>query len=177
VLTAGRPRNLPERLARPSLGESLMKINQLMTKPVKTCHPHDSGAVAARIMWDCDVGAIPVVDEHDQLIGMITDRDLCMSAYHRGAALHDLQVAEAMNRHVVTCRGDATETEVAQLMAKHRIRRIPVVDDAQRAVGIVSINDLAAAADGIAGSVRGRDVAPQTVTAALAAIAGHRATA
>jgi CBS domain-containing protein len=148
-----------------------------MTKAVKTCHPGDSGAVAARLMWDFDVGAVPVVDDHDQLIGMITDRDLCMASYHRGAPLHDIPVSEAMNRHVVTCRSDATETEVAQLMAKHRIRRIPIVDDAQRPIGIVSINDLAVAADGMAGSVRGRDVAPQTVTAALAAITGHRATA
>ena len=154
-----------------------MKINQLMTKPVKTCHPGDSGTVAARIMWDFDVGAIPVVDDHEQLIGMITDRDLCMAAYHRGEGLHEIRVAEAMNRHVVTCHSDVTETEVAQLMAKHRIRRIPIVDDDQRPIGIVSINDLAAAADGMAGSVRGRDVAPQTVTAALAAITGHRVTA
>jgi CBS-domain-containing membrane protein len=91
--------------------------------------------------------------------------------------LHEIRVAEAMNRHVVTCHSDVTETEVAQLMAKHRIRRIPIVDDDQRPIGIVSINDLAAAADGMAGSVRGRDVAPQTVTAALAAITGHRVTA
>jgi CBS domain-containing protein len=177
VRTPGRPRNLAERLARGLLGKSPMRINQLMTKPVKTCHPDDSGAVAARIMWDCDVGAIPVVDDHGQLIGMITDRDLCMAAYHRGAGLHDIHVSEAMNRHVVTCPGDSTETEVAQLMAKHRIRRIPIVDDDHRPIGIVSINDLAVASDGMAGSVRGRDVAPQTVTAALAAITGHRTTA
>lgn len=153
-----------------------MKIAQLMSKPVKTCHPDEPASMAAGLMWDGDVGCVPVVDGDGQLVGMITDRDICMAAYTRGEPLHTIPVAAAMNKHVVTCRPDDVDRDVVELMAKHRIRRIPVVDDAQRPVGIVSINDLAIAASPN-GSAKKPEVAPQVVTSALAAICANRAPA
>ena len=151
-----------------------MKISQLMSKPVKTCHPDEPVSGAAGLMWDGDVGCVAVVDSHGQLVGVITDRDICMAAYTRGEPLHQIPVSAAMNKHVVTCRPDDNDTEVAALMGKHLVRRIPVVDDAQRPVGMLSINDLAIAAAGN-GSAKKAEVSQQTVTSALAAICSHRA--
>ena len=153
-----------------------MKISQLMSKPVKTCHPDEPVSGAAGLMWDGDLGCVAVVDARGQLVGVITDRDICMAAYTRGEALHQIPVSAAMNKHVVTCRPDDNDSDIAALMAKHLVRRIPVVDDAQRPVGMISINDLAIAATGN-GSAKKPEIAPQVVTAALAAICSHRAPA
>ena len=144
-----------------------MNIAQLMTKSPKTCEAGESLHRAAQLMWEHDVGALPVVDASRQVIGMITDRDICMAAYTQGRPLGDLQVSTAMNRHVVTCSPQDDAVAVARLMAKHKVRRLPVVDEAHRPIGIVSVNDLALA------SAR-RDVSANELATTLASICEHR---
>ena len=145
-----------------------MKISELMTRPVQTCQASDTLERAAQLMWEHDIGALAVVDEHGQVIGMITDRDACMAAYTRGGALRDIPVEVAMSRHVVTCSPDDSDTAVAQVMAKHKIRRVPVVDELHRPVGMLSLNDLART------MARGREVPASSVAGTLAAICEHR---
>jgi CBS domain-containing protein len=148
-----------------------MKISELMTRTVQVCRATDTLERAAGLMWDHDIGALPVVDEHGWVIGMITDRDACMAAYTCGGALRDIPVEVAMARHVVTCGADDSDTAVADVMAKHKIRRVPVVDTAHRPVGILSLNDLART------MAHGRDVPATAVAGTLAAICEHRDTA
>jgi CBS domain-containing protein len=150
---------------------SSMKIIQMMTRDVRTCHPSDTLEQAARLMWEHDIGSVVVIDDAKQVIGVVTDRDACMAAYLRGVPLFALSVAVAMSKHVVTCHAEEPALGVARLMAKHKVHRIPVVDDAQRLVGIVSLNDLAIA------MTRLRDIPAADVAATLAAISEHRATA
>lgn len=145
-----------------------MKISEIMTRNVKTCRQTDTLDVAAKLMWDFDVGVVPVVDDFGQVVGMVTDRDACMAAYTQCQPLHCLPVSVAMTTHVVTCRPEDTDSSVAKVMAKHKIHRIPVVDDAQRPVGLVSLNDLALA------TAKGRGVAASEVAGTLAAIGEHR---
>lgn len=146
-----------------------MKIAQLMTKDVKCCRQTDMLDAAVRLMWDHDIGVLPVVDDTGQLIGMVTDRDACMSAYLQRQPLHDIAVSVAMTNHPVACGPDDADKQVAALMAKHKIRRIPVVDDAQRPIGLVSLNDLACA------MAKGREIPSTQVATTLAAICEHRA--
>jgi CBS domain-containing protein len=145
-----------------------MKIAQMMTRDVKTCRQTDTLDVAARLMWDCDIGSVPVVDDFGQVVGIVTDRDACMAAYTQCQPLHRLPVTVAMTKHVVTCRPDDTDRSVAKLMAKNKIRRIPVVDDAQKPIGVVSLNDLAVS------MAKGSDVPSSEVAGTLAAICEHR---
>ncbi len=145
-----------------------MKIIELMTRDLKTCRQTDMLDHAAKLMWDFDIGTVPVVDDFGQIIGMITDRDLCMAAYMQRQPLHSLPVSVAMTKHVVTCHSDDTDADVARLMARHKIRRIPVVDETERPIGIVSINDLALA------MAKGRDVPAGEVAGTLAAICERR---
>ena len=145
-----------------------MKISDLMTRPVHACRATDTLDRAAGLMWEHDIGSVAVVDDAGQLIGMVTDRDACMASYTRGLALCDIPVATAMSKHVVSCKTDDTDGAVAQLMAKHKIRRIPVVDETNRPVGLVSLNDLART------MARGRDVPASSVAGTLAAICEHR---
>ena len=148
-----------------------MKLTPIMTSGAKTCRAHDTLEHAAKLMWDHDIGSVVVVDDHGQVIGMITDRDACMAALMRGEPLSAIPVEVAMSRHVVTCQCEDSTTVVARLMAKHKIHRIPVVDDANRPVGIVALNDLAIA------MTRMREIPPTDVAATLAAICEHRSVA
>lgn len=145
-----------------------MKIADMMTTDVKTCRQTDTLEVAASLMWDFDVGAVPILDDLGQVVGILTDRDACMAAFTQRQPLHCLLCTVAMTKHVVTCRPDDTDVTVAKLMAKHKIRRIPVVDDLQRPAGMVSLNDLALA------MAKGRDVPAHEVAATLAAICQPR---
>src|SRR5678816_4248615 len=120
-----------------------MQAQDLMSKPVVTCCVSDRLDVVARLMWDHDCGAIPVVREDGQLAGMITDRDICMAAYMQGRPLHELRVDRVMSRPAIYARADQPITDVESLMAEHQIRRVPVVGADGRPIGLVSLNDLA----------------------------------
>lgn len=145
-----------------------MQIEELMTRDVKTCHGSESLHRAAMMMWDHDIGAIPVVNESGQVVGIVTDRDACMAAYLQRQPLDCLPVMAAMSNHVITCRPEDTDDKVAEMMSKNQIRRVPVVDDDQHPVGIVSLNDLALA------MARRHDVSADEVADTLAAICEHR---
>lgn len=145
-----------------------MNIAKLMTADVKTCRQTDMLDVAAKLMWEHDIGAVPVLDDFGQIVGIVTDRDACMAAFTQRQPLHCLPCTIAMTKHVVTCRPDDTDATVAQLMAKHKIRRIPVVDDTQKPIGMVSLNDLAIAMG------KGRGIPASEVAGTLAAICEHR---
>lgn len=120
-----------------------MKIEQIMSKPAITVTPEDTLNRAAELMWNHDCGALPVVGEAGQLIGMITDRDICMGAYVRGASLGAIPVSTAMARTAFSCRPQDEVAEAAAIMKKHKIRRVAVTDGDNRPVGLLSLNDLA----------------------------------
>src|SRR5262245_52210147 len=143
-----------------------MKIAQLMSKEIKTCRATDMLDRAAKLMWDFDIGVLPVVDDRGQIVGIVTDRDACMAAFTQSQPLHHLPVSLAMSNHVITVRPDDTDVTVAKIMAKNKIRRVPVVDDSNRPIGMVSLNDLALC--------KSREVPAQEVAVTLAAICEHR---
>ena len=74
-----------------------MKVEQLMSRDVKTCQATEMLNRAAQLMWENDCGCVPVVDEDGRAVGMITDRDVCMAAYTQGRLLDALPVASAMD--------------------------------------------------------------------------------
>lgn len=145
-----------------------MKISELMTRNVLACRDTDTLDRAAELMWDHDIGVVAVIDQAGQVIGVVTDRDACMAAYLSGRALGEILVSTAMSDHAVTCGPDDSDSAVAALMAKHKIRRIPVVDGSRRPLGMVSLNDLART------MARGREVPATEVAGTLAAISEHR---
>ena len=119
-----------------------MKVSDLMTPHVRSCTIHDSLNAAARIMWDHDCGCAPVVDTHGKLIGIVTDRDICMAAYTQGVPLQAIRVERAMSPKVISCtRTDDLDT-AHRLMRTHEIHRLPVVDSRGRPIGILSLSDV-----------------------------------
>ena len=119
------------------------EIERIMSRPVFMCRADDSTDVAAQQMWDCDCGVIAVVNEHGALVGMITDRDICMAAYTRGQRLCEIPVRDAMSTDLQTCRATDSIGTVEAKMKDKRVRRIPVVDGSGQPIGMVSLNDLA----------------------------------
>jgi CBS domain-containing protein len=120
-----------------------MKVQELMTQNPKKCGPDDTLEQAARLMWDADVGCLPVVDEEGRPVGIITDRDVCMAAYTQGVALRDARVSSAMSRKVVTCKPESSVAEVEELMRDARIRRVPVLDFTGCVIGMITLADIA----------------------------------
>ncbi len=142
-----------------------MKVKELMSKPATVCRPGDTLHTAAHLMWQHDCGALPVVGDDGSVLGMITDRDVCMSAYTQGGPLPAILVSSAMSREVAVCRPDDSLDAAERLMRERKVRRIPVLDAARRPIGVLSLNDVARRA----ASVRGNGL-DKEVTATLAAI-------
>lgn len=114
-----------------------------MTRPVFTCRPEDTLARVAQILSEKDCGCIPVVDKHATVVGMVTDRDALIAAYRQGKLLPEIPVAAAMSRRVECCSPDDTIAAAEGLMAVNRVRRLPVIQDGGRLIGILALDDIA----------------------------------
>lgn len=146
-----------------------MKIKDVMTRDVSTCRADDSTSQAARLMWENDCGVVPVVDEQQRPIGMITDRDICMAGYTTGRSLADIRVSEVMSRDVQTCYPEDAIGAAELAMQQRHVRRLPVVDSKRKLIGILSLNDLARGAAKHDGKPDG-DLALDTVAETLASV-------
>ncbi|WAH38194.1 CBS domain-containing protein [Alicyclobacillus dauci] len=117
-----------------------MKLEQVMTTNVQCCCGTDSIQKAAQAMKNYNCGLIPVC-ENKKVIGTITDRDIVLKAVAQGKS--DARVEHCMSNTVVTATPDTDVHEAADIMAKHQIRRLPVVNSSGELCGIVAIGDLA----------------------------------
>lgn len=120
-----------------------MRVKDLMKRPPITCDVNETLERAAHLMWENDVGAVIVLREDGRMTGIITDRDICMSAFLQGRVLGDLLVHSAMATHVVSVHPEQPIEDVEQLMSTHQLHRIPVVDEDQRPLGVLTLNDIA----------------------------------
>lgn len=119
---------------------TMEKIRDIMTDDVECCSLLDNVYEVAVKMKELNVGAIPIVD-NEKLVGMITDRDIvlrCIAEKHPASS----KVEDIMSNHLITVSPDASSQEAVRLLAKHQIRRLPVVEG-QKLIGIVSLGDFA----------------------------------
>jgi CBS domain-containing protein len=118
-----------------------MKISEVMTREVATVSSNQTAQEAANFMLEGDAGSIPVT-EGDRLIGMITDRDIAVRGVAKGRG-PDTPVSELMSEGLICAREDDDVEDAARKMGEAQVRRLPVIDDAENLVGIVSLGDLA----------------------------------
>ena len=123
-----------------------MNANDLMTREPRSVRTTDRLDAAARVLWEQDCGIVPVVDAANVLVGVVTDRDLCMASYTQGRPLNEIAVVGSMARQLRTCRPDDSLTNVLSAMQHAQVHRLPVVDARGVLVGLVSINDVVRAA-------------------------------
>ncbi len=154
-------------------GSHNMKIADIMKRDVEICGSDDSVATAASRMWDGDLGCVPVVAENGRVVGMVTDRDICMPALTRGRPLHEIPVTRAMSKEIFSCAPNATLIEAQEIMRAGHVRRLPVIDSDFCLVGIVSLGDLAHLAGHQIGC-KNPDVSAQEVVATLTAVCEPR---
>ena len=119
-----------------------MKIKDVMTQQVKIAGPDQTIGEAARMMAECDAGALPV-GEDDRLVGMITDRDIALRAVAKDLP-PGTPIREVMSKEVLYCFQDEDVEHVADNMGEQQVRRLPVLSREKRLVGILSFGDLAA---------------------------------
>jgi CBS domain-containing protein len=123
-----------------------MKVSDVMTREVATVSSNQTAQEAANFMLQGDAGSIPVT-EGDRLIGMITDRDIAVRGVAHGRG-PDTPVGELMTSGLVCARVDDSIEDVANKMAEAQVRRLPVIDESENLVGIVSLGDLSRETEG-----------------------------
>ena len=119
-----------------------MKVDEIMTRNVTCVSPQTSVAQVATIMKDLNIGSIPVCNESG-IMGIVTDRDIVVRSVADSRSPNDVSVDSIMSYNVATATPEMQAEDVARLMAKNKIRRIPVIDN-NKVVGVVSLGDLAA---------------------------------
>jgi CBS domain-containing protein len=120
-----------------------VRAHEFMTKRVASVHPATSVERAARLMEECDCGALPVVGDNGVLVGMVTDRDITVRIVARGRDVRHAIVADCMTERVFACYANESIAECMRQMARHQVRRLPIVDERGRLVGILAQGDLA----------------------------------
>ena len=121
-------------------------IKDVMTSDPCTIDADKSVAYAAKMMRDEDVGLAPIV-EGDKLIGMLTDRDIAIRVVADGRDPDQVTVGEVASKQVVTIDPQQELDEALRVMAKHQVRRLPVVEEDGRLVGVVAQADVAREGD------------------------------
>ena len=122
-----------------------MKCAHVMTTEIYCCLPTDSLEEVASVMQSEDIGPVPIVDdlESRNLIGIVTDRDIALRAVARGLDARTTSADEVMTRELVTCGAEDEIQSALDLMARHQVRRMPIVDGGSRLVGMISQADVA----------------------------------
>ena len=146
-----------------------MRVEELMTKQVANCQPSDNLGKAAKLMWDADCGAIPIVGSDGIVKGMITDRDICMACFMRNQPPASISIQDAMSQKLYSCTPDTSVSDAENLMRSNRVRRIPVVDRRGKLVGVLSLADIAREVDRSRGHAS-REITPEEVVSVLGGI-------
>lgn len=135
-----------------------MRARDIMTKKPQCCRRNQTAREAAVVMRDRDCGCVPIVDDADRVVGIVTDRDLAVRAIAAGMD-GNTSLGELMTATVECCGQDDDLRDVEQRMAELQVRRIPIVDAGGRCLGIISQADIARAASSADGVVTGEEVA------------------
>ncbi len=122
-----------------------MKVQEMMTQGVKSCNPEANLASAAMIMWGNDCGFVPIVSPDQKVLGVITDRDICMAVATKHRRAEEITVGEvSLSQHqpVFTCHPDDDLRGALETMSRQRVRRLPVINKEGVLVGVLSMNDI-----------------------------------
>ncbi|MEX3007252.1 CBS domain-containing protein [Hoeflea sp. TYP-13] len=119
-----------------------MKVKDVMHSGVSWVEPDTKLSAVAQIMQTEDIGAVPI-GESDRLIGMVTDRDIACRGLANGKASETLTARDVMSEGITWCKDDEEIEDALRIMEKRKIRRLPVINDEKRMVGMLSLGDIA----------------------------------
>lgn len=124
----------------------MTQVSDVMTRGVRSLSPKDTVVMAAQAMQELDVGAIPVCNE-DRLVGIVTDRDLVVRALAQARLDPHTPIDDVMSRQPLWCFENQPVEDVVAYMQRSQVRRVPVIDQQNHLVGMVSLGDLAVKGD------------------------------
>jgi len=119
-----------------------MKIQNIMTTSVASCSPDTNLAAAAGLLWESDCGWLPIADGEGRVVGVVTDRDICMAVATKSRLASEIPVREIMTGAVYACHPNDDVKSAIKTMRNEKVLRLPVVDDDGRLQGIISMNDI-----------------------------------
>ncbi len=119
-----------------------MKVTEVMAKPPAYCSPETNLASAVEILWRQNCGILPIVDSKEKVVGLVTDRDICVALGTRNKRPSELTVNEVASGKVVSCKPDDDLRAALAAMAQAKVRRLPVIDTAGKLQGLLSIDDV-----------------------------------
>jgi|SRR5688572_16891943 len=119
-----------------------MKVKEVMTPDPKAIWLTESLADAAQLMWENDCGVLPIIKDGRKVVGLITDRDICMATAMKQADPSGISVEEVMTGQVYSVNSEDDVAQALQAMQEHKIRRLPVVTAEGELEGILSMNDI-----------------------------------
>lgn len=149
-------------------------VDAVMTRGVRSLSPADTLQLAAQAMEELEVGSIPVCDGQ-RLVGMVTDRDITLRGTACGLPADRTSLAQIMSGDVQWCYSDQSIEEAARLMSHAQVRRLPVVDQDKRLVGMLSLGDVATKADSAGAAQALRDISTPSAPdrSGLSEASGH----
>lgn len=124
-------------------GGGRISLRDVMTRNPECVTEGDNILKAAQLMVQCDCGAIPVVSEDGKPLGIITDRDIVVRVIAKGSDVQSAAVRDVMTRSVKSVHESDSIEDVRNVMSRHQVRRVPVLDNDEKIVGIVALADLA----------------------------------
>jgi CBS-domain-containing membrane protein len=119
-----------------------MKVKEVMNPDAKAIWITESLADAAKLMWQNDCGILPIIKDGRKVVGLITDRDICMGTAMKNSNPSGISVEEVMSGKVYAATPDEDVEQALETMKEHRVRRLPVVNDEGELAGILSMNDI-----------------------------------
>ncbi|MGH9872929.1 MAG: CBS domain-containing protein [Pyrinomonadaceae bacterium] len=131
-----------------------MKVKEVMNPDAKAIWITESLADAAKSMWDNDCGILPIIKDGRKVVGMITDRDICMGTAMKDSHPSGISVEEVMSGRVYAAMPDEDVEQALQTMREHKVRRLPVLNDEGELAGILSMNDIVLKAKGSNGKAQ-----------------------
>jgi len=149
-----------------------MKVKEIMTASAVSCGPEMNVAEAVQLMWERNVGILPVVDAVGKLTGVVTDRDICIALGTRNRLASEIKVSEIAIPKVFTCTPEDDVHEALSLLSAKQVRRLPVVNE-KGTVGVLSMDDVVLHSE--VGKLRGAcDLSSEEVTQVLKRVYGIR---
>jgi len=119
-----------------------MKVVELMTGTPAYCRPDTNLGEAVELMWNYNCGILPLVDADEKVVGVVTDRDICIALGTRNKLPGDIVVSEVAPPRVICCKAQDDVRSALTAMAEARVRRLPVVNDQRKLIGILSMDDI-----------------------------------
>ncbi|MEW6731800.1 MAG: CBS domain-containing protein [Acidobacteriota bacterium] len=151
----------------------MKKVEDIMTRDVKSCALNGNLAEAVALMWENDCGVLPVLDNDGKVTGIITDRDISVAVGTRGKLASEISVGEVVSGEVFTCLPDDDVKEAIEIMRSAKIRRLPVVNNEKMLQGILSLNDIVLRAEEVKGK-EVPDLSYKDVAITLKVVCEHR---